>query len=132
MTPSDSAVIDTHALVWYLENNLRLSPNARLTFDQIDQGAVTGVIPTIVLAELMHISVRGRIPTTFDDIARLIRDSSNFLIAPFDFEVLTHMRGLTALELHDRIIVGTALAIRARLVTRDETVRNANIVDCIW
>ena len=132
MTSSNSVVIDTHALVWYLEEDPRLSTDASQTFDRIDQSIITGVVPTIVLAEIMHISERGRITSRYQDVARQLEESPNFVIAPFDFDILAHMQDLTGLELHDRIIVGTSLSIGARLITRDETVRNANVVDCIW
>lgn len=130
--PTDLTVIDTHALVWYLENSPKLSSNARLAFDAIDQGLSIGLVPTIVLAELMHISERGRIILDFAQAIARLQDGRNFGIVSLDLGILIRMRNLTMLELHDRIIVATALSFGAGLISQDETVRNSGIVECIW
>ena len=132
MTESDVIVIDTHALIWYLEDSPRLSPNARAAYDSIDRGVSVGIVPTIVLAELMHISERGRTPVGFAEVIAQLQSSQHFRIAAFDLDVLSRMEAASGLELHDRVIVATALAFSARLLTQDRDVRGAGIIECVW
>jgi hypothetical protein len=43
-------VIDTHPLVWYLEDSPKLSQAAKDAFLDIENGDAQGLVPTIVLA----------------------------------------------------------------------------------
>ena len=45
-----NAVTDTHSLIWYLEDDPRLSPAARNAFDTCDRGESTIYVPTIWFA----------------------------------------------------------------------------------
>jgi PIN domain nuclease of toxin-antitoxin system len=132
MSQANVVVIDTHALIWYLEEDARLSVNATLALDRIGQDVNVGFIPTIALAELMHISEKGRTGLEFRAVLTRLEDIRNLGIASFDLEVLTRMLSLDMFELHDRIIVATALSHDARLVTRDRAIRNSGVVECIW
>jgi PIN domain nuclease of toxin-antitoxin system len=132
MTPIESFVIDAHTLLWYLEDSPRLSENAGKTFDVMDQGLAVDIVPPIVIAELMHVSERGTTPVGFGEMIIRLQDSKNFGIASLDLGILIRMRNLTMLELHDRIIVATALSFGARLVTKDETIRESGTVECVW
>lgn len=49
-------VTDTHPLVWYFTEDPQLSQNALFIFEKsLDEGSI--IVPTIVLAELMHICI---------------------------------------------------------------------------
>jgi PIN domain nuclease of toxin-antitoxin system len=123
-------VADTHSLAWYPENSPRLSQDARLAFASINRGDSMGIISTIVPAELMHISERGRVAVDFEMVVSQFRRSQNFRIVNLDFDVL--MRNLSDFELHDRMIVATALLVGAHVITRDSVIRNSGIVECVW
>jgi PIN domain nuclease of toxin-antitoxin system len=125
-------VIDAHALIWYLENSPRLSSSARFAFDAIDQGFSVGIVPIIVLAELMHISEKGRTQIDYWELVARLQDSQTFEVLPLDLSILARMRNLNMFELHDHIIVATALSLEARLVTKDDAIRDSSIVECIW
>ena len=57
----------------------------------------------------------------------------NFEIAPLDVDIFKTADNITEdLEMHDRLIVATALYLGASLITRDESVRKAKIVKTIW
>ena len=63
MSKSMNFVTDTHALVWYFTDDLRLSKKASEAFEKTtDEGIV--IVPSIVLAEIMFISKKGRITLT--------------------------------------------------------------------
>ena len=132
MTSVNVEVIDTHALVWYFENSPQLSPTARRSFDRIAQGDEFGVIPTIVLAELMHISEKRKTRLAFAEVLARLERNPSFRITSLDKGILIRMNNLPMFEIHDRIIVATALSFRARLITRDREIRDSGVVECIW
>ncbi len=45
-------VVDTHALIWYLQGNPRLGPQARAIFQAAERGQTRILISAIVLAEM--------------------------------------------------------------------------------
>ncbi len=129
---NETLVIDTHALLWYMERNPRLSEGARSALNDIGQGICTGAIPTIVLAEVMFASEKRRTPLAFGDVFSQVRDSRNFVICALDERILSLMESMRGNDLHDRIIVATALALGGRLVTADRDIKESGVVDCIW
>ena len=132
MSPNNRAVFDTHALVWYLENNPQLSVDARGVFEAVDRGDIIGFVPTIVLAEMLYMSERRRTPLSFAEVVNQLQRGDNFEIVSLYVGIVTRMSDLTTMELHDRIIVATAISVGARLVTRDRAVRSSGLVECVW
>ncbi len=102
-------VTDTHSLVWYFTENPRLSKKALNTFEKtVKKGAI--IIPTVVLAEVLFISRKGRIAMSFDNTLARIEENENYEIAPLDMEILKVAHGIDyELEMHDQLIVATAL-----------------------
>lgn len=132
MTTPNDVVLDTHSLLWYLVDDSRLSAAATLEFQAIGRGSVTGLIPTIVLAELLWIYERRLLGPTFDEVVSKLQTSRNFEIIPLTLGILRLMGGLAPLELHDRAIVATVLSLNSRLMTRDQAIRGMGLVNCIW
>jgi len=124
-------VIDTHPLVWYFEDSPRLSTAARSAFVEIERGNSLGVVPTIVLAEVMHLSDRRKIPLSIGDTIARVQNSS-FGIVSLDLMILLLMIPLKSHELHDRVIVATAKSFGASLIIKDEHIRESGTVPCIW
>lgn len=57
-------VVDTHALVWFLARDARLSERARTV---LQDPAVRLIIPAIVLAEIKYLGSKGRFAQTLDE-----------------------------------------------------------------
>ena len=126
-------VVDTHALVWYIDGDERLSAAAEAS---LDDPAGSLVIPTIVLAEVRYLFAKRRIPISFEDVLGAIEADPRCVVYPFDFACVEALD--ERLDLHDAIITATALVFRdsidpsTALVTRDQRVRAAGIVETIW
>jgi PIN domain nuclease of toxin-antitoxin system len=106
-------ILDTHALVWFLEGNKRLSEQAKLIIAGSDSQIV---LPLIALAEAVVIIERGRttIPDVLPFLARVYADP-RIEIYPLTLEVFEHSltpEGLRIPELHDRFIVSTGLYLQ--------------------
>ncbi len=77
-----------------------------------------------------------RIPLSFEAALEQVESCSNILIAPLDISVVTVSP--IALDIHDAIIVGTALQAAedfgqtASLVTIDGAITDSGLVPIIW
>jgi PIN domain nuclease of toxin-antitoxin system len=86
-----SAVLDTHAAIWYLLDSRRLP---QTVFALID-GAVASGTPTYIsaisLIEVVYLVERGRIATDgFDRFVReLQQDNPAFTVIPLDAHIAT-------------------------------------------
>ncbi len=125
-------VTDTHSLVWYFTEDSRLSQKGMEAFERtVDKGMI--IIPTVVLAEIMFIAKKGRITLTFKETLERIENYENYHIAPLDIEILKAADNIKLyLEMHDKLIVATALYFEAGLITKDVQITKARIISTIW
>ncbi len=126
-------VLDTHALIWYLTRDERLSPAARRAFEEIERGEARGLIPIVVLLELIRIEEKDLIPPLWDVAIATLLGEGRFEVVPLDLSLLALVRELPEIEdLHDRVIVAIARRYGAVLVTYDETIRQSGWVETLW
>jgi len=125
-------VSDTHSIVWYFTEDPRLSEAAIKAFDgTMTEGVI--IVPSVVLAEIMFISRKGRITLTFEESLRKIEECENIQIASLDVEILRIADKIQVdMEMHDRLIVATALHFGATLITRDRLIRDAQVCPTLW
>lgn len=129
-------VLDTHALVWYLEANPRLGREAKRV---IDDPLSNLVLPVIALAEAAYIVEKGRtaIPAVPDLLTAILADP-RIAIHPVTWEVFQQSLNATVLpEMHDRLIVGSALHLQSlgdtvSLLTKDSSIVEAHLVPTLW
>jgi len=126
-------VVDTHALVWYIDGDRRLSKAAEAS---LDDPTASLVIPTIVLAEVRYLFGKRRIPISFGDVIDAIEGDPRCVVYPFDY---TCVQALDEhLDLHDAIIAATAVVFRdavdpsTALVTKDRMIHATGAVKAIW
>lgn len=126
-------VTDTHALIWYLSNPRRLSRKARSAFDKAEAGQWSLHVPSAVLYELVLLSERGRLHVAYPELLEQLRLRVGFRLESFTHEDADEARGLpTLVDPFDRMIVGTALRLALPLVTCDERIVRARVVDVYW
>ena len=126
-------VADTHALLWWFIDSPRLSSKAA----EILQGCETGeniiFIPSIVIAEAFSIFEKKRISFDFKKLFKNIDESDNFVLIPLDYPILRKMIDVRDIpELHDKIIVSTALYLTLPLITKDKTIQKLPYIRTIW
>ena len=127
-----TCVVDTHALVWFLAEDPRLTARAKSALDSaLSDGLL--IVPSIVLAEMMYIAEKGRVPIPFKEVVRRLEPNKRIDIAPLDLETLKIASEIRAnLEIHDRVIVATAIFYNARLITKDEAIERSRLVSVVW
>lgn len=81
----------------------------------------------------MFIAKKGRVTLTFEETLKKVERYENFDIAPLDADILTIADKIEEdLEMHDKLIVATALYYEAALITKDELVSKSGVVSTIW
>lgn len=130
------AVADTHAVIWYIFGDARLSVTARNTIEQIAAEGNQVAFSSITLAEIVYLSERGRIDAaTLDRLLRTV-DGENAVLAevPFDRNIaqsLMRVERSQIPDLPDRIIAATALYLGLPLISRDRKIQLSDI-ETIW
>lgn len=130
------AVADTHAVIWYIFGDARLSATAGNTIEQVAAEGNQVAFSSITLAEIVYLSERGRIDAA--TLNRLLRavDGENAVLAevPFDRNIaqaLMRVERSQIPDLPDRIIAATALYLGLPLISRDRRIQLSDI-ETIW
>lgn len=134
-------VADTHALVWFLEADERLSARAREVLEQAQQDPDGGIVVSLASRLDLHDLQRAR-RLNSDDVRRMWAvtedPSSNIssvaitgaVVAYFDAAELAALR-----DPWDRLITATATDLGLPLVTKDRVITSIGengAVDVIW
>lgn len=134
MSLHERFVLDTHPLIWHLAGRSdRLGPAAHAALQRVDSGRAVGLIPAIVIAELVYLSERGRVSISLLDVLAEIDRGENLQIVPLTREQLEELPHLTAIpEIHDRLIVAAARVSQAQLITKDQQILASHLVAVVW
>jgi PIN domain nuclease of toxin-antitoxin system len=129
----DTYLVDTHALAWFIAEDKRLSSLVESLLNQAQEGEIQILIPTLVLAELMHIAEKGKVKVTVEQILEQINQGDGFTVVAFDFPVFQAMLTLPKeWDIHDRVIAATASYYQTTLITRDEMLRASSKIKTLW
>jgi PIN domain nuclease of toxin-antitoxin system len=126
-------VVDTHALIWYLIGDKKLSQRALSIFMAAEQGQTQLLVPTIVLAELYYANAKNKWFADYAVIYKALLKKPYLKFIPFDHQhVLEFQRDQTIPEMHDRIIAGVARRLGAPLITSDPLIMASQLVTTEW
>ncbi|MGY1708330.1 type II toxin-antitoxin system VapC family toxin [Geodermatophilus sp. SYSU D00758] len=134
-------VADTHALIWFLEADQRLSVRAREVLQQAQQDPDSGIVVSVASRlDLHYLRRAGRFSPA--DVQRwwaVTQDPgwnissaavTGPVVAYFDSAMLAALR-----DPWDRLITATAIDLEAPLITKDRaitTVGQSGAVEVIW
>jgi PIN domain nuclease of toxin-antitoxin system len=131
-----SAVLDTHTVLWYLENSQELSVVARTTVEDAVRDSRDVHVSAISLVETVYLVERRRLPlNALQRLRAALNDpNSGLFIAPVNAGVADALPNIprdVVPDMPDHIIAATALHLGLPLVTRDGRLRAAGI-QTIW
>lgn len=134
--PPIRAVAETHAAIWYLFADPRLSPDAYTFMTAVDAGGDRIALSSITFVEVVYLSEKGRIrATTFSGLrAELDRPDPVFVEVAVDVHVAQAMSLIARSDvpdMPDRIIAATALHLQVPVISRDGKIRLSS-VRTIW
>ena len=123
--------LDTHPLIWYFTGQKTLSPKIKSILDDVFLKAVPCLIPTIVLLESFHLSLKHD-KFYFPAFLKELR-IPNLTIVPLDKIVLSYCYRLPKnLNIHDRVVAATTMATKSTLITKDQLLRNTLGLKTTW
>jgi len=131
-----AVLADTHAILWYLIRDPRLSSAAGAAMNTASASGDPIYISAITLVEVLYLVEKGRL--SHDDhrvILQALDDSGNpTRLAPLDRGVADSLGKVSRQDvpdMPDRIITATALSMGVPLISRDGKIR-ASQVQTIW
>ena len=129
-------VTDTHALIWYLEDNVRLSKEAKKYFELSVKGDLIIYIPAICLVEIIYLFEKKRIPQKIwlQFQSELEKGNCNFILSDLNLDIikcLLHVPRNVVPDMPDRIICATAISLNLPLISRDKKIELTNL-EIIW
>jgi len=130
------AVADTHAAIWYLAADPRLSAAAKRFIDTAANNGDEIAVSTITFVEMVYLIEKGKIPPQrFSELAARLEDPDSMFV-----EVSVDMKIARALsrvdvgqvpDMPDRIVAATAVQLNVPIVSRDRRISLSNI-QTIW
>jgi PIN domain nuclease of toxin-antitoxin system len=129
-------VIDTHALIWFLEGNNRLGIQAKVILSEQTSELI---LPAIALAEAVWIVERGKtsIPSV-TDLLTVINADPRITIYPLDQAVINQTLNILSInEMHDRQIVAITLLLqnqeeKVALLSCNLNISESDLITVIW
>jgi len=131
-----AGVADTHAALWFLFGDSKLSLIARDFFDKTAAARRKIVLTPISLVEVVYLIEKNRLPASaFDDLRTALNNPNHVLEeASFTSDVVQVLRQIprnAVPEMPDRIIAATAVFLGVPLISCDQRIR-ASAVKTIW
>jgi PIN domain nuclease of toxin-antitoxin system len=125
-------VLDTHACVFALSSPRKLGSGAHRALDRADGKKETVWVPAAVVTEILMLKELGRTDIGLPALQRAF-DETSWRFLPLDLRQLDEFAALAAIrDPFDRLIVSAARCAGARLISRDENLRDMGLVDVVW
>ena len=125
-------VIDTQALIKFLNGMKVINENIDLILRKTDRGENIIIIPSVVLFEIGYLHEKKKIPISITDVEKIINDSINYVEEKLSINIIKSAFEITDIpELHDKLIAGTARHLNRPLITNDPVILKSSFVDCV-
>lgn len=82
--------------------------------------------------EIMYLSEKKRIPLTLDEIINDLNKKECYSIVEFDVEILKKAASFHFYELHDRLILATAMVLGMPIISSDKKFDSVEDIEVIW
>jgi PIN domain nuclease of toxin-antitoxin system len=129
-------VADSHAIVWFVTGSERLSPTAAAALRTAEgEQSITESVATLLDLWYVTQTTQGVTTNELQRVREVLVASSAVDLHPIDEAVADAFTSISRSVLSDpwdRFIVSTAIVLGVPLVTRDEAIRAAGIVETVW
>ncbi len=127
-----SVLLDTHAALWLVQGEDRLSPAALSRLGELDRDEI--YVSDLMLFELALLITKRRVVVD-EGLGSFLNDfAAHFHVLPVDAVIAAKAAELALPQgdPFDRIFVATAVRHALPLVTRDREIRDSGLVPTIW
>jgi PIN domain nuclease of toxin-antitoxin system len=131
-----TAVADTHAVIWYLTDDPRLSSAARALFTGAAVVQDKVALSSISLVEVVYLEQKARVPPGTRLGVEALLTGTNPLLAemPVDRQIAGVVAGIDRSlvpDMPDRIIAATAVYLGVPVKSRDGKIQSSGITT-VW
>ena len=128
--------MDTHAAVWYLNADPRLSDRARHFIAASARDGLRILVSSISFVEIIYLYEKGRLSRDALDRLETVLRSSNTVLQVVDLtmdivRLLSRVPRDEVPDMPDRIIAATALYFEVPVISRDNQIQSS-AVPTIW
>jgi PIN domain nuclease of toxin-antitoxin system len=123
---------DTVAIIRHFASVGKIGKAAKSILQDADNGTNKILISIISMVEILYLSERNRVPLNLEEMRRKLLYLDNYEIIDLDLDIVETARTVQGLELHDRLIVSTALSLNVPVLTSDQIITDSGQVDVIW
>jgi PIN domain nuclease of toxin-antitoxin system len=129
-------LLDTHAVIWLLHADKRLSPSALQTINAAGQKGSRIAISAISLVETAYLEEKGRVPEgTLTGVLSLLEAPDAMMVEiPVSRQIIAALLTISRQEvpdMPDRVIAATALELGIPLISRDGKIK-ASRIQTVW
>jgi len=125
-------VIDTQALIKFLNGIKVINENIDLILKKTDEGENIIIIPSVVMFEIGYLHEKKKIPISLVEVEKIINNSINYVEEKLSINIIKSAFEITDIpELHDKLIAGTARYLNLPLITNDPVILKSSFVECV-
>jgi len=125
-------VIDTQALIKFLNGVKVINENIDLILKKTDEGENIIIIPSVVMFEIGYLHEKKKIPISIVEVEKIINNSINYVEEKLSINIIKSAFEITDIpELHDKLIAGTARYLNLPLITNDPVILKSSFVECV-
>jgi PIN domain nuclease of toxin-antitoxin system len=131
-----AGVADTHAALWYVFDDRRLSERAKKFMERAARAQKKIAVSAISMVEIVYLIEKKRLPSAaYDDLLAALKDPDHVLMElPVGVGIAEAMRFVPRLavpDMPDRIVAATAISLRVPVISRDGRI-HASSLETIW
>ena len=125
-------LLDTNAIVRHFAQISKLGKKAKEIISRAEKDQHQLFVSIISLIEIMYLSEKKRIPLTLDEIINDLNKKECYSIVEFDVEILKKAASFHFYELHDRLILATAMVLGMPVISSDKKFDSVEDIEVIW
>ena len=125
-------LLDTIAIIRHFSATGKIGRNAKKIFDSFDSSTHEFAISVVSLMEIMYLSEKNRIGIDLSKTLSIISETEGYHIIDLNIEIIKTASQIEFYELHDRMIIASAIWLGIPIITSDSLFSNVKNIEVIW
>ena len=125
-------LLDTVTVIRHFSGSAKIG---KLAYDILNNAIERGYsfyISAVSFMEIMYLSEKNRIPINLSDAIQEVRKASNYFFVNLSVEIILEAERIKFDELHDRLILATALWLDIPVISSDIRFKEVDKIELIW
>ena len=123
---------DTVTIIRYFSGAGKIGAQALRIMDEADEGQHVIFVSALTLTEILYLSEKNRIGIGLEESLEIISHADNYQIADLTPAIVKEAQSFSFPDIFDRLIIATARCLGAPIVTCDERIMSAGLVQVVW